>query len=362
MAHIYYSDNSSDNVTVIEDGTQIFHELFDKDYKRETSKIFSTASEKAKGAFFELMKFFAKPGQVNKIDTELLYIIDNTARRSNVFQYSVCMLAYNVNWPFLKELDIPIYDKQAFVDYIVVPLLKKGISRSDLRNLYKHVSRNLTKDNYIETLKNMYEVLNARASTYQSFINNTTIVKVYDKYLIDASILDDVKLLLKATRLSDFNIREWQTIDNVVKQIIECEDSRVRAKIVTDYISACDSGNMLLLLADKTSKIPSEWQVALATKGTIFENYTIQNIFRLLRYTYSDVKYLNELIAEAIRKCRSKSLNKFINDFIKKSEKNLQNPLTLEYFKDRLDYLSKEDLVPSFYIRRSWEIINKEEE
>ena len=362
MAHIYYSANSCDNVTVIEDGTQIFHELFDKDYRRATSKVFSTASEKAKGAFFELMKFFAKPGQVNKIDTELLYIIDNTARRSHILQYSVCMLAHNISWSFLKELDIPIYDKQAFADYIVVPLLKKSISSGDLRNLYKHVSNGLTIDNYTKTLKDMYAVLNARASTYQSFINNTTIVKVYDKYLNDSSILNDVKLLLSATRLSDFNIREWQTIDNVVKQIIECEDGRVRTKIVTDYIAACDSGNMLLLLADKTSKLPSEWQVALATKGTIFENYTVQNIFRLLRYIYPDVKYLNELIAEAVRKCRNKSLKEFINDFIRESEKILQAPLTLESFKDRLDYVSSEGLVSGFYIRRSWEIINKEEE
>ena len=307
---IYYSNehikNNYENadVTVIKNGTEIFKKLFKDDYKTVAPTIFENSTESNRYAFYNILDFFVTPGEVNYIDTELLYTIRDCQLS---YTHKCCYrkvqdLGFKVPWDKLKQLDIPIFDKSAFANYIVVPLLYSDIRWKDLATLYNRVlCKTLTEDNYARSLQDAYTVMRRVCSTRCIFGTETAIEKLYIKYKQDPSILDIVTEVMsvydsKSSRYQGHftGMQGFPTIDHLVKNIVKCENSETRTKLVNNYINALRTGDATLINADVNSKLPAAWQVAMKTKSSILNEISWKDLNYLLRIMYPDKQYISK--------------------------------------------------------------------
>lgn len=338
--HIKHKYDNND-VTVIKNGTEIFQRLLNDDYKTVGPKKFENSTESNKYAFYNILDFFITPGEVNYIDTELLYTIRNCQLS---YTHKCCYrkvqdLGFRVPWNKLKKLNIPIFDKNAFANYIVVPLLYSDIRLKDLIPLYNRVlCKTLNENTYTKDLQDAYTVMRRVCSTRCMFGTETAIEKLYIKYKQDPSILDIVTEVMsvynsKSSRYQGHftGIQGFPTIDHLVKNIVKCENSETRTKLVNNYINALRTGDATLINADVNSKLPAAWQIAMKAKSSILNEISWKDLNYLLLVMYPCRQYTSKngysrmepmLNAAFRRKIKDKSieetlevLNKTFKDF-----------------------------------------------
>lgn len=340
-------------LTIIADGTEIFYELFKHDYKQAYYANFIASAEKNKLSFFNLMNYFTHSGGINYINTELLYCIrERQLQFLDKRRQSAKYLGY-LRWAELKQLEIPVYDNVIFTDYIILPLLNCEVRLADLKMLYCRIVNDKSfESDYELTLKSLHSTLKLCVDTDIKFSTVTAMPIIYDmiKSGEDITPIKDVMnaysefILTWNHRYSRSNYG-FPTIDNLVKQVAKCK-SEDRNKLSAIFVNACRQKDATLLGAHVDSSVPGSWQVAMATKKTILNEFSWNDLryvldalypnVRIERYGGGYIDYESIVGATFKRLTKNKNIEEFLDILHEWFKEKTGKDLTTEVLKEQL--------------------------
>ena len=366
MSAIQFTINDYGETTYnVTNGQEAFFALFGDTYVIDRYKYYDTATETKRTAFQNLCRFFGidEPVMTITLDENLLLTLIKVQRsyklsQQYTFREQSTMLCLNVKWKELRKLQIPILSNEAFATYIIMPLIYNEFQFRNFKRIWKifthHVfpSTITSSEAYTHWLQKISQFLKS-FDKYGSCINSDYVLRrLFGMYIddkLDANQMQSFNELGYAYvhRMQAFNrCICFPTSDRLLRMVIDCEDRNKQSSMLRVFRKALDTNNELLLLTDVNSTIPAEWQLAIATKGTILQHIAWPELKMLLTVLYpEDDKHfgtaksqiLDEKFMKFLFRNMKKTPQEAVQHVVEKFEQCINKPLTIKTLKARSD-------------------------